>query len=246
MSEYSRQMIVRFVTSASMLISCVSLSFGQSGYEGRAEAESKAAQKMIRSNQEKKTDSPSVADSAEGRTESESADGAYPLSFTMKSLDGEDVSLAQYQGKPLLIVNTASKCGFTPQYKDLQKLHKKYADKGLNVIGFPCNQFRGQEPGDSAAIRDFCEKNYGVSFEMFAKVDVKGNQQCDLYKYLTQQESSPKSAGDVSWNFEKFLVNGEGEVVARYASRVKPTSNRVTKAIEKLLPADPATEAELE
>ncbi len=179
-----------------------------------------------------------TAESQSQKKESPLKDDQYPLSFTMRSLDGEDVSLAKYQGKTLLIVNTASKCGFTSQYKDLQKLHEKYADQGLNVIGFPCNQFRKQEPGDEAAIREFCQKNYGVSFDMFAKVDVKGDQQCDLYKYLTQQESSPKSAGDVSWNFEKFLVNGDGKVVGRYGARVAPANQKLTRLIEALLGGD--------
>lgn len=179
-----------------------------------------------------------AAESRSQKKESPLKDDQYPLSFTMRSLDGEDVSLAKYQGKTLLIVNTASKCGFTSQYKDLQKLHEKYADQGLNVIGFPCNQFRKQEPGDEAAIREFCQKNYGVSFDMFAKVDVKGDQQCDLYKYLTQQESSPKSAGDVSWNFEKFLVNGDGKVVGRYGARVAPANQKLTRLIEALLGGD--------
>ncbi len=179
-----------------------------------------------------------TAESQSQKKESPLKDDQYPLSFTMRSLDGEDLSLAKYQGKTLLIVNTASKCGFTSQYKDLQKLHEKYADQGLNVIGFPCNQFRKQEPGDEAAIREFCQKNYGVSFDMFAKVDVKGDQQCDLYKYLTQQESSPKSAGDVSWNFEKFLVNGDGKVVGRYGARVAPANQKLTRLIEALLGGD--------
>ena len=182
---------------------------------------------------------------AETKTDSQDK-SQYPLGFKMKSLGGQHVDLADYQGAPLLIVNTASKCGHTPQYKQLQKLHEKYSDKGLRVLGFPCNQFRGQEPGDAAAISEFCQKNYGVTFDMFAKVDVKGDKQCDLYKYLSRQESSPKSAGNVSWNFEKFLLDADGKVVARYAPRVKPMSSKITQAIEELLGSDSMQPSESE
>jgi len=154
------------------------------------------------------------------------------LKRTMKSLDGKDVDLSKYQDKVLLIVNTASKCGATPQYKDLQALHEKYKDQGLVVLGFPCNQFGAQEPGSALQISEFCTKNYGVTFDMFNKIDVNGKDADPLYKYLTSQKTKPKSAGPVSWNFEKFLINRDGEVAARFATRVNPQSEEVTEAIE--------------
>jgi glutathione peroxidase len=128
------------------------------------------------------------------------------LNFTMKSLDGKSVDLSKYQGKVVLMVNVASKCGFTPQYKQLQALHDKYATKGLAILGFPANDFGKQEPGTNEEIASFCEKNYSVKFDMFAKVAVKGADQCPLYKYLTSSETDPKFAGPIKWNFEKFLT----------------------------------------
>lgn len=154
------------------------------------------------------------------------------LNFTMKSLDGKSVDLSKYQGKVVLMVNVASKCGFTPQYKQLQALHDKYAAKGLAILGFPANDFGKQEPGTNEEIAAFCEKNYGVKFDMFAKVAVKGADQCPLYKYLTSSETDPKFAGPVKWNFEKFLISKKGEVVARFNSAVKPDSPEMIKAIE--------------
>ena len=154
------------------------------------------------------------------------------LKHTMKSLDGKDVNLSKYQNKVLLIVNTASKCGATPQYKDLQALHEKYKDQGLVVLGFPCNQFGAQEPGTALQISEFCTKNYGVTFDMFSKVDVNGDNATDLFKYLTSQKSKPQSAGPVKWNFEKFLINRNGELAARFPTRQNPQSAEVTKAIE--------------
>jgi len=151
----------------------------------------------------------------------------------VKSLDGKEVDLSKYQDKVLLIVNTASKCGATPQYKDLQSLHEKYKDQGLVVLGFPCNQFGAQEPGTALQISEFCTKNYGVTFDMFSKVDVNGDNASDLYKYLTSQKTTkPKSAGPVSWNFEKFLINRDGEIAARFPTRTNPQSAEVTKAVE--------------
>lgn len=157
------------------------------------------------------------------------------LKFTMETLGGEKVDLAKYQGKVVMMVNVASQCGLTPQYEGLQELHEKYAEKGLAVLGFPANEFGKQEPGSNKEISEFCKANYGVEFDMFAKVVVKGEGQCDLYKFLTSKETDPKFAGDISWNFEKFLINREGEVVARFAPRVSPTDPKVTKAIEEEL-----------
>ncbi len=154
------------------------------------------------------------------------------LKHKLKSLDGKKVDLSKYQDKVLLIVNTASKCGATPQYKDLQALHEKYKDQGLVVLGFPCNQFGAQEPGTELQISEFCTKNYGVTFDMFSKIDVNGEKANDLYKYLTSKKTNPKTAGPVKWNFEKFLINRDGEIAARFRTRVNPQSAEVTKAVE--------------
>lgn len=154
------------------------------------------------------------------------------LNHKLKSLDGKKVDLSKYQDKVLLIVNTASKCGATPQYKDLQTLHEKYKDQGLVVLGFPCNQFGAQEPGTELQISEFCTKNYGVTFDMFSKIDVNGEKADDLYKYLTSKKTNPKTAGPVKWNFEKFLINRDGEIAARFRTRVNPQSKEVTKAVE--------------
>ena len=154
------------------------------------------------------------------------------LNQKMNSLAGKPVDLSQYQGKVVLVVNVASQCGYTPQYADLQQLHEKYKDQGLAVLGFPCNQFGKQEPGDSKEIAEFCKQNYGVTFDMFAKIEVKGEKAAALYKQLTSKEITPKDAGEVKWNFEKFLVSRDGKVAARFRSKIKPTSEEVTKTIE--------------
>uniref|UniRef100_A0A7C4LJ46 Glutathione peroxidase n=1 Tax=Schlesneria paludicola TaxID=360056 RepID=A0A7C4LJ46_9PLAN len=151
------------------------------------------------------------------------------LNFKMKSLAGKDIDLAQYQGKVLLIVNVASQCGATPQYRQLQELHEKYAGQGLAVLGFPCNQFGAQEPGTAEEIAAFCKDNYAVTFDMFAKIDVNGEQAAPLYKLLTTK--APKT-GPVKWNFEKFLIGRNGEIVARFPTNVKPDAPEVIRAIE--------------
>jgi glutathione peroxidase len=155
-----------------------------------------------------------------------------PLSFTLKSLDGKDVDLNKYEGKVVLIVNVASKCGFTPQYKQLQALHEKYAKDGLVILGFPCNQFLSQEPGTADEIKEFCRVNYGVTFPLFAKIEVNGDGACDLYKCLTALDTKPVGPGKISWNFEKFIVGRNGEVVARFAPRTKPDDPEVLKVLE--------------
>ncbi len=160
------------------------------------------------------------------------------LNFKMPSLDGKEVDLSQYRGKVVLIVNVASKCGLTPQYEQLEALHKKYADQGLAILGFPCNQFREQEPGTAAEIREFCRVNYGVTFDLFAKINVNGDEACPLYKHLTALDTKPVGAGEVSWNFEKFVVNRQGKVVARFAPRTKPDDPEVLRVIEAELAAD--------
>jgi glutathione peroxidase len=153
----------------------------------------------------------------------------------LKSLAGQEVDLSQYQGKVLLIVNVASACGYTPQYRGLQALYSKYAQDGLMVLGFPCNQFGRQEPGTSEQIAQFCEKNYGVTFDMFEKVDVNGTNQCALYKYLTSPDTNARCAGPIQWNFEKFLLARDGQVVARFGSGVAPESKALVEALEREL-----------
>jgi glutathione peroxidase len=156
-----------------------------------------------------------------------------PLNQSMKTLGGEDVNLAdKYRGKVVLLVNVASKCGNTPQYKPLEGLHEKYAAQGLAIVGVPCNQFHGQEPGTDAEISEFCKKNYGVQFDMLSKVDVNGDDACPLYKFLTSKESDPKFGGPITWNFEKFLFDRNGQLVARFAPKTQPDSLEVVTAIE--------------
>jgi glutathione peroxidase len=155
-----------------------------------------------------------------------------PLGFKVQSLEGKDVDLSQYKGKVVLIVNVASHCGFTKQYKALEALYKQYADKGFVILGFPCNQFGQQEPGTAEEIRKFCTDKYDVTFPMMAKIEVNGDGACDLYKYLTPLDAKPKGAGKVKWNFEKFLVGRDGQVIARYPSQSTPDSPEVVKAIE--------------
>lgn len=152
--------------------------------------------------------------------------------ITVENIKGEQVKLEDYKGKVVLIVNTASKCGFTPQFKGLEDLHKKYEEKGLEILGFPCNQFLRQDPGSNDEILEFCQLNYGVSFPMFNKVSVKGKEIHPLYDYLTS--NSPTRAGKkVKWNFEKFLINKNGEIHGRYLSTIKPEA--LEEVIEELL-----------
>ena len=159
------------------------------------------------------------------------------LNFEMKTLSGKEIHLKEFQGKVVMFVNVASKCGFTRQYEQLQDLHKKYGEKGLVVIGVPCNQFGGQEPGTAEEIQEFCSSTYGVEFPMLEKVDVNGDDQCGLYKYLTAQETEPAGAGKVKWNFEKFLIGRDGSVLARFGSRTSPDDEQVIKMIEAQLDA---------
>ena len=155
-----------------------------------------------------------------------------PLQFVMKDIDGKDVDLSQYKGKVVMLVNVASKCGNTPQYKQLEALHKKYSEKGLVILGFPANEFGSQEPGSNEQIKEFCTSTYQVDFPMFSKIVVKGPGQADLYKYLTSKETNPQYAGDITWNFEKFLVGRDGQVVNRFTPKTKPDAPQVVKAIE--------------
>ena len=167
-------------------------------------------------------------------------DGIYQ--FTVKGIDGGEVSLSQYQGKVLLIVNVASRCGFTGQYEDLQKLYETYKDRGLVVLGFPANNFMGQEPGTNKEIQTFCRTKFGVTFPMFEKISVKGRDQHPLYAHLTGKETNPQFAGDISWNFNKFLVGRDGTILDRFGSRVSPSDQGLLQAVEKAL-GSPGTDA---
>lgn len=176
------------------------------------------------------------AAAAGAKSKTEKVSKGSPLDVEMKTLDGETVNLAQkYKGKVVLLVNVASKCGNTPQYKPLEALNEKYGKQGLAIVGVPCNQFGKQEPGTSKDIAEFCEKNYGVKFDMMSKVDVNGANATPLYKYLTSKETDPKFGGRITWNFEKFLFNREGQVVARFAPKAQPDSPQVIEAIEREL-----------
>jgi glutathione peroxidase len=152
----------------------------------------------------------------------------------LRTLEGEPTSLAEYEGEALLIVNVASKCGLTPQYAELQALHDKYADRGFSVLGFPCNQFGAQEPGSAEEIREFCSTSYGVTFPMFEKLNVNGPQRHPLYTELTAVKDANGEAGDVQWNFEKFLVTPDG-AVRRFRPKTKPSDPALTQAIEAAL-----------
>ncbi|WP_296278160.1 glutathione peroxidase [uncultured Acinetobacter sp.] len=152
--------------------------------------------------------------------------------FEAELLEGENKSFSDYEGKVLLIVNTASKCGFTPQFAGLEKLYEKYNDQGLEVLGFPCNQFGGQDPGSNEQIGEYCQRNYGVKFPMFAKVDVKGPEAHAIFRYLTNNSKGILGNG-IKWNFTKFLINKNGEVINRYAPTTKPED--LEKDIEKAL-----------
>ncbi len=180
---------------------------------------------------------PGLAMSAAGQGEGEKGDGKVPavLNFKMPGLDGKEVDLTAFKGKVVLIVNVASKCGYTPQYEPLQAMHAKLAKDGLVIVGVPCNQFGKQEPGTEKDIAAFCEKNYGVTFTMLSKVDVNGKNACPLYKYLTGKDTNGKFAGPITWNFEKFLIGRNGEVVARFAPNVDPTGEVFQKAISEQL-----------
>jgi glutathione peroxidase len=153
----------------------------------------------------------------------------------IKTLEGEATSLSDYQGKTVLVVNVASKCGLTPQYAGLQKLHERFADQGFEVLGFPCNQFAGQEPGSAEEIREFCDTNYHVSFPLFEKIDVNGQNSHPIYRELTQTPDATGEAGDVKWNFEKFLIGPEGSVIGRFRPQVTPDDPALVEAIESQL-----------
>ena len=160
-----------------------------------------------------------------------------PLALQVKDIDGKDVDLSAYRGKVVMLVNVASKCGLTPQYEGLEALYEKYKDRGFVILGFPANNFLGQEPGTNEEIKLFCTTKYKVSFPMFAKISVKGDDIAPLYAWLTSKETNPGFAGDIEWNFAKFLVNHEGKVVNRFHPKVKPDAADVAAAVEKALEA---------
>ena len=157
--------------------------------------------------------------------------------FAAQSLAGEEVPLKRFEGQVLLIVNTASACGFTPQYKGLEQLQRELSPRGFAVLGFPCNQFGGQEPGSPDEIETFCSTTYGVTFPMFEKIDVNGDGRHLLYQQLTEKTDAEGKAGDIQWNFEKFLVSPQGEIVRRFRPMVEPEADEVTSAIESSLPS---------
>ncbi len=153
------------------------------------------------------------------------------------TLQGADATLGDYKGKALLVVNVASKCGLTPQYEGLERLQKTYGDRGFSVIGFPCNQFLGQEPGTAEEIATFCSTTYGVTFPLMEKIDVNGDDRSPVYAELTQKKDAEGNAGDITWNFEKFLISPEGDVVARYRPQVEPEDPTIIADIEAQLTA---------
>ena len=155
--------------------------------------------------------------------------------FTARTIDGDERSLRDYAGKVLLVVNVASQCGLTPHYAGLQELYASFGDRGLVVLGFPCNQFGAQEPGSETEIKTFCETRYGVTFPMFAKIDVNGATRHQLYAFLTEQPTQPDGPGDIQWNFAKFLINRSGKVAARFAPTTAPVSDEIVGAIERTL-----------
>ena len=159
--------------------------------------------------------------------------GLYDLSA--KAIDGSERKLSDYRGKLALVVNVASKCGFTPQYEGLEELWQKYRDQGLVVLGFPCDQFGHQEPGNEEQIQSFCSTTYGVSFPMFSKIEVNGGGRAPLYEWLTGERTQPDGPGDIRWNFTKFLIGRDGRVVARFAPTTAPVSEEIVTALEEQL-----------
>jgi glutathione peroxidase len=152
--------------------------------------------------------------------------------FTVNDLSGNPVSLKEYKGKTVVLINVASKCGFTPQYKELEELYEKYKDKNFVIVGFPCNQFGNQEPGTSSDIKEFCTRNYGVSFTMMEKVDVKGDGICDIYSWLTRKDKNGVTNSSVKWNFQKYLIDENGFLVDYLFSFKSPNCSKITNWIE--------------
>jgi glutathione peroxidase len=155
--------------------------------------------------------------------------------FTMKTIDGTERTLGAYRGKVLLVVNVASKCGLTPQYAKLQSLYERLKDPGLEILGFPCNQFGSQEPGTEAEVKSFCSATYGVTFPLFAKIEVNGPARAPLYEWLASRPTRPDGPGDISWNFAKFVLDRGGEVTARFEPRTEPDAPVLLQAVERAL-----------
>jgi glutathione peroxidase len=155
--------------------------------------------------------------------------------FTLKDVGGREVKLEQFRGQVVMLVNVASKCGYTPQYDGLQKIYEQYKDRGFVILGFPANNFGAQEPGTNEEIVEFCRLNYGVKFPIFSKISVKGEDKHPLYKYLTERETNPEFGGEIKWNFNKFLIGRDGKIIARFESADKPEDAKVTAAIEQAL-----------
>jgi glutathione peroxidase len=158
---------------------------------------------------------------------------AGPLDFKVEDIDGKEYDLSQLKGKVVMIVNVASKCGLTPQYKGLEALYQKYKDQGFVIVGFPANNFNGQEPGTNEEIKEFCATKYDVKFPMMSKISVKGDDKHELYKFLTEEQTAGDFKGEIGWNFTKFLIDKNGNIYARFASRTKPEDEKVTAAIEQ-------------
>ena len=165
----------------------------------------------------------------------EKGKGKTVYDFTMKDTGGKDVKLEQFRGKVVMLVNVASKCGYTPQYDGLQKIYEQYKDQGFVILGFPANNFGAQEPGTNEEIVEFCRINYGVKFPIFSKISVKGEDKHPLYKYLTEPATNPDFSGEIKWNFNKFLIGRDGKIIARFESADKPEDAKVTGAIEGAL-----------
>jgi glutathione peroxidase len=178
---------------------------------------------------------PAAAPAEQPANAGEKATVQSPLDFTVKDIDGNDVDLSKYKGKVVLIVNTASKCGLTPQYEALQALNEKYKDQGLAILGFPANNFNGQEPGSNQEIKLFCAQKYDVDFDMFSKISVKGEDIHPLFQYLTSEETNKDFAGEIAWNFNKFLIGRDGKVIGRFEPKKTPNDPEVVQAVEKAL-----------
>ena len=162
---------------------------------------------------------------------------ASPLDFTVKDIDGKEVNLADYKGKVVLMVNVASKCGFTPQYAGLEKLYEQKKDQGFVIIGFPANNFKSQEPGTDSQIKEFCTGKYNVTFPIMSKISVKGDDKAAIYKFLTEPATAGDFAGDITWNFNKFLIDRNGQIMARFASPTKPEDPQLVAAVDRALAA---------
>jgi glutathione peroxidase len=161
------------------------------------------------------------------------------LNFRMNNIQGKEVYLGDYRGKVLLLVNVASQCGLTPQYEGLEALYRKYKEQGFQILAFPANNFSAQEPGTNQEILTFCKTKYDVTFDVFAKISVKGEDQCELYRFLTDEQKNPGFGGEVPWNFQKYLVSHEGKVIGKFAPQVEPSADELTKAIEAALKQTP-------